>query len=371
MNDMGLHLLTGATGYIGGRLLKRLERDGLAVRCLCRNPEALGWRVAPGTELVRGDLLQPASLGAAFAGVDTAFYLVHSMNGGEGFEAEERSAAANFAEAARAAGVKRIVYLGGLAQGGGLSAHMRSRAETGNVLRASGIPVIELQASIVIGSGSASFEMMRALVERLPVMITPRWVNTEAQPIAIEDVIEYLVAASRLPGTKSRTFEIGGADVTSYVGIMREYARQRHLRRWIVRVPFLSLSLSSRWLTFITPVYASIGRRLIESVRNPSVVRDRAALETFDIRPVGTTRAIERALKNEDRELAETRWSDAGAREYGRQAGRDLLVNEQTIRVAVAPADAFAPIRRIGGPNGWYYGNALWKIRGLIDLMMG
>ena len=371
MNDMGLHLLTGATGYIGGRLLKRLERDGLAVRCLCRNPEALGWRVAPGTELVRGDLLQSASLGAAFSGVDTAFYLVHSMNGGEGFEAEERSAAANFAEAARAAGVKRIIYLGGLAQGVGLSAHMRSRTETGNVLRASGVPVIELQASIVIGSGSASFEMMRALVERLPVMITPRWVNTAAQPIAIEDVIEYLVAASCLPGTESRTFEIGGADVTSYVGIMREYARQRHLRRWIVRVPFLSLSLSSRWLTFITPVYASIGRRLIESVRNPSVVRDHAALQTFDIRPVGITRAIERALKKEDRELAETRWSDAGARGYRGEAGPDLLVNEQTIRVAATPADAFAPIRRIGGSNGWYYGNALWKIRGLIDLMMG
>lgn len=375
MNEMGLHLLTGATGYIGGRLLKRLERDGLAIRCLCRNPEALGWRVAPGTELVRGDLLQPAFLSAAFAGVDTAFYLVHSMNGGEGFEAEERSAASRFAMAARAAGVKRIIYLGGLAQGGGLSAHMRSRAETGNILRASGVPVIELQASIVIGSGSASFEMMRALVERLPVMVTPRWVNTAAQPIAIEDVIEYLVAASRLPGTENRTFEIGGADVTSYVGIMREYARQRHLRRWIVRVPFLSLSLSSRWLTLITPVYASIGRRLIESVRNPSVVRDPAAGEAFAIRPVGITRAIERALTNEDRELAETRWCDAGARARGYsaqpEAVRDLLTNEQTIRVAAAPLQAFAPIRRIGGPNGWYYGNALWKIRGLIDLMMG
>jgi uncharacterized protein YbjT (DUF2867 family) len=293
------------------------------------------------------------------------------MNGGEGFEAEERRAAANFAEGARAAGVKRIVYLGGLAQGGGLSAHMRSRCATGNILRASGVPVIELQASIVIGSGSASFEMMRALVERLPVMITPRWVNTAAQPIAIEDVIEYLVAAARLPGEESRTFEIGGADVTSYVGIMREYARQRHLRRWIVRVPFLSLSLSSRWLTFITPVYASIGRRLIESVRNPSVVRDQAAREAFAIRPVGITRAIERALTNEDHELAETRWSDGGAREYGGEARRDLLVNEQTLEVALAPLEAFAPIRRIGGRNGWYYGNALWQIRGLVDLMMG
>jgi uncharacterized protein YbjT (DUF2867 family) len=306
--------------------------------------------------------------------VDTAFYLVHSMNSGEEFEADERKAAANFAEAARAAGVRRVIYLGGLAHGEGLSAHMRSRLETGNILRSGGVPVIELQASIVIGSGSASFEMMRALVERLPAMITPRWVNTAAQPIAIEDVIDYLVAAAALPVTGDLTFEIGGADVTSYVGIMREYARQRHLRRWIVRVPFLSLSLSSRWLTLITPVYASIGRCLIDSVRNPSVVESPAALATFDIRPMGIARAIERALGNEDREIAETRWSDARAR-FGNAAQpapeRGLLVNQQTIRVAASAADAFVPIRRIGGRTGWYFGNALWRIRGFIDLMMG
>src|SRR5271165_3760234 len=312
-----MHLLTGATGYIGGRLLRRFERNGSAVRCLCRNPESLGWRVGPGTELVRGDLLEPASLGAAFSGVDTAFYLVHSMNSGEEFEAEERAAASNFAQAARSAGVRRIVYLGGLGHGSELSPHMRSRGETGDILRASGVPVIELQASIVIGSGSASFEMMRALVERLPVMITLRWVNTAAQPIAIEDVIEYLAAAAELPVEASRTFEIGGADVTSYVGLMREYARQRKLRRWIVRVPFLSLSLSSRWLTLITPVYATIGRSLIESVRNPSVVRDPAALAAFPIKPMGITRAIERALTNEDHDVAETRWSDARAQALG------------------------------------------------------
>lgn len=347
----------------------------MAVRCLCRNPETLTGRVAPGTELVRGDLLQPASLSVAFSGVDIAFYLVHSMNGGGQFEADEHEAAINFARAARAAGVKRIIYLGGLANGGELSAHMRSRLETGNALRSSGVPVIELQASIVIGSGSASFEMMRALVERLPAMITPRWVNTSAQPIAIEDVIEYLMAASRLPATGNLTFEIGGADVTSYVGIMREYARQRHLRRWIVRVPFLSLSLSSRWLTLITPVYASIGRCLIDSVRNPSVVRSPAALATFDIQPMGITRAIERALTNEDRGAAETRWSDARTRSAGgstmREPSRDLLVNEQTARVPLSPLQAFAPIRRIGGQTGWYFGNVLWRVRGLIDLMMG
>jgi uncharacterized protein YbjT (DUF2867 family) len=370
-----MHLLTGATGYIGGRLLGRLEREGLPVRCLCRNPEALNWRVSPRTELVQGDLLRPASLPAAFLDVDTAFYLVHSMSGSEEFETEERKAAANFAVAAREARVERIIYLGGLAHGTALSAHMRSRAATGNILRSSGVPVIEFQASIVIGSGSASFEMIRALVERLPVMITPRWVNTAAQPIAIEDVIEYLVAAARLPIKGNLTFEIGGADVTSYVGIIREYARQRKLRRWILPVPFLSLSLSSRWLTLITPVYAVIGRYLIESVRNPSVVRNLAALEAFDVRPMRITRAIERAFTNEDHDFAETRWCDARAPAGGCSAEpqplRDLLINEQTTRVPVAPVQAFAPIRRIGGLTGWYFGNWLWKIRGLIDLMMG
>jgi uncharacterized protein YbjT (DUF2867 family) len=370
-----MYLLTGATGYVGGRLLRRLERDRLPVRCLCRNPETLRGRVAPGTELVRGDLLQPASLVPAFRGVETAFYLVHSMQAGVEFEARERAAAVNFALAAREAAVRRIVYLGGLAHGGGLSPHMRSRAETGNILRSSGIPVIEFQASIIIGSGSASFEMIRALVERLPVMITPRWVNTAAQPIAIEDVIEYLAAAIRLPDERNLTVEIGGSDVTSYVGIMREFARQRGLRRLILRVPFLSLSLSSRWLTLITPVYASIGRFLIESVRHPSVVQNPNARELFSIRPMGIRRAIERALANEDRPAAETRWSDAQAQAAGAstapQPGRDLLSNQQTIRVPLAPDAAFAPIRRIGGRTGWYFADFLWRIRGLIDLMTG
>jgi uncharacterized protein YbjT (DUF2867 family) len=324
---------------------------------------------------VQGDLLQPESLGAVFSGIDTAFYLVHSMHAGAGFEAQESDAAANFARAAANAGVRRIVYLGGLANGGELSPHMRSRAATGEILRSTGIPVIEFQASIVIGSGSASFEMIRALVERLPVMITPRWVNTAAQPIAIEDVIDYLAAAPSLTISESTVVEIGGSDVTSYVGIMEEFARQRGLRRWIVRVPFLSLSLSSRWLTLITPVYASIGRFLIESVRNPSIVRSSKAAELFNIAPMGIAQAIHRALANEDLPLAQSRWCDARTRsgcDIGSpEPGLDLLTNEQTIHVALPPDRAFAPVRRIGGRTGWYFGNVLWKIRGLIDLMMG
>src|SRR4051812_9845236 len=360
-----MHLLTGATGYVGGRLLGRLQREGLPVRCLCRNPEAMRWRVTSGVELVQGDLHQPESLRQTFSGVDTAYYLVHSMQGGGEFEARENQAAENFALAARLAGVRRIIYLGGLAHGTELSPHLRSRVETGNILRSSGIAVIELQASIIIGSGSASFEMIRALVERLPVMITPRWVNTAAQPIAIEDVIEYLMAANSLPLNDNLIVEIGGPDVVSYVGIMREFARQRKLRRWFIRVPFLSLSLSSRWLTLITPVYASVGRCLIESVRHASVVRSSTARDLFDVQPMGIARAIERALANEDRPIVESRWCDARAcnvdRSVALEAGADVLTNEKTVRVSLLPEQAFLPIRRIGGKTGWYYGNLLWR----------
>jgi uncharacterized protein YbjT (DUF2867 family) len=377
-------LLTGATGYVGGRLLRRLEQDRTAVRCLCRNPEPIRSRKAPFTELVQGDLLQPASLEAAFTGVDTAFYLVHSMDSGPEFETRERDSATNFAHAAAKARVRRIIYLGGLAHAAPavqgelaeseeLSAHMRSRAATGKILRASGVPTTELRASIVIGSGSASFEMIRALVERLPVMVTPRWVSTAAQPIAIEDVIEYLVAAARLRAEGNLIVEIGGSDVTSYLGIMREYARQRNLRRWIIRVPFLSLSLSSRWLILVTPVYAPVGRRLIESVRYPSVVRNPKARELFAIQPMGIERAIQRAVAHEDFPAAETRWRDASrsGAPCVPEPGRDVLSDERTVWMPLVADEAFAPIRRIGGSTGWYFGDVLWRIRGWIDLMLG
>jgi uncharacterized protein YbjT (DUF2867 family) len=331
-------------------------------------------RVAPGTEIVPGDLLQPASLDTAFKGVDTALYLVHSLRSGPEFESLEKEAAVNFARAARRAGIRRIVYLGGLTDGKALSPHMRSRIETGNILRKSSIPVIELRASIVIGSGSASFELIRALVERLPVMVTPRWVDTPAQPIAIEDVVDYLFEAVNLESEEPLIVEIGGEDVSSYLGIMREYARQRNLRRWFFSVPFLSPTLSSRWLTLITPVYACIGRYLIESVRIPSVVRHPEASRIFNVRPVGLRCAIERALANEDRASAETLWSDAGycgALIAPSEPGTDTLSNIQEVKRQLSPAEAFAPIRRIGGRTGWYFGNWLWRIRGLLDLMMG
>ena len=223
-------LLTGGTGYIGGRLLPLLEQQSMPMRCLCRQSERLRARVAPGTEVVEGDMLDPASLDVALRGVHTAYYLVHSLGTKRDFEAEDRQAASNFAASARRADVHRIVYLGGLGDArSGLSPHLRSRQEIGEILRSSGVPVIELRASIIIGSGSLSFELIRALTERLPVMICPRWVATPTQPIAIEDVLEYLLAALVLPEEKSRIFEIGGPNVVSYGEIMREYARQRRI----------------------------------------------------------------------------------------------------------------------------------------------
>ncbi len=309
-------------------------------------------------------------------GVDCAYYLVHSMGSSEEFEELDRQGAANFVIAARKAGVRRIVYLGGLGHGSDLSPHLRSRHETGRVLREGGVPVVEFRASIVVGSGSLSFEMIRALVEKLPVMITPRWVAVEAQPIAIEDVIAYLVAALDLPGEESRIYEIGGADVVSYGKLMREYARQRGLRRLMLPVPLLTPRLSSLWLGLVTPVYARIGRKLIDGVRNPTVVRDDAALEDFDIRPRGVEQAVRRALVNEDQQFAWTRWSDALSSQgetqgWGGAKFGSRIVDSRQVRVSVEPEHAFGPIRRIGGDVGWYYGNWLWRLRGFLDLLVG
>ena len=262
-------------------------------------------RVSSSTEVVQADCLDRTSLALALEGVDTAYYLVHSMGSSGQFEDEDRQAARNFADAAREQGVRRIIYLGGLGnQDQALSAHLRSRHEVADILRGSGVPTIEFRASIVIGSGSLSFEMIRALVQRLPVMICPQWVEIKAQPIAIEDVVAYLVAALELRLEGSAVFEIGGPDQVSYGEIMQEYARQCGLRRWMIPVPVLTPRLSSLWLGLVTPIYARVGRKLIESMRNPTLVCDPSALTTFGIKPKGLRESIERALHHENREFA-------------------------------------------------------------------
>ena len=269
-------LLTGATGYVGGRLLTRLENLPVRLRCLARDPEKLRPRVAGGTEVVAGDVLNRNSLDGALAGVDTAYYLVHFLAGSSDFEREDREAALHFAAAAKSAGVQRIIYLGGLGDDDDprLSPHLRSRHEVGEILRESGVETIEFRASMIVGAGSLSFVLMKSLTDRLPVMICPKWLSTATQPIAVDDVVEYLLAARDLPLGKSQVFEIGGSDVVTYGDIIREYARQKGLRRLLISVPVLSPYLSSLWLALVTPTEFGVGRHLVEGLKNPTVVRD-------------------------------------------------------------------------------------------------
>lgn len=297
-----LVLLTGASGYVGGRLLSRLEQQAVRVRCLARRPEKLRSTVKPETEVVTGDVLDRRSLVDALNGVHTAYYLVHLMSGSADFEKDDRKAAANFAHAAQQAGVKRIIYLGGLGDDADatLSPHLRSRHEVGEIFRNSGVETIEFRAGMVVGAGSLSYELLKSLTDRLPVMICPRWLATATQPIAIDDVLAYLLAARELAAGPSRIYEIGGRDVVTYADLIREYARQRHLRRWLISVPVLTPYLSGLWLALVTPATFAVGRHLIEGLKNPTVVQYMAANEAFSIRPLGIKEALQKAIDESD-----------------------------------------------------------------------
>ena len=370
-------LLTGASGYIGGRLLPSLEQQGYRIRCLARHPEILKPKVGPSTEVIAGDVLDRPSLDSALYGVDIAYYMVHSMRSTGSFEETDRKGARNFSEAAKAAGVKGIIYVGGLGSDEEeLSTHLRSRHEVGDILRQSGLPVCEFRASAVIGSGSASFELIRALVERLPIMLTPRWVKGKAQPIAIDDLLDYLMEALRIPISSYRIYEVGGADQVSYADMMRAYGRQRGLKPLIIPVPVLTPWLSSLWLGLVTPIYARIGRAIIESIVHVTVVRDNAALTTFSVRPMGIDEAIYRALAREERHFSETRWSDALSSSgrppsWGGVRFGTRIVDSRTLTVDAQPEVVFRCIERIGGDHGWYACDWLWQVRGFIDLLQG
>lgn len=291
-------LLTGASGYVGGRLVSLLEKQPISLRCLARNPDKMRDLVKDSTEVVRGDVLDPASLESALSGVHTAYYLVHLMSGSGDFEKEDRQAAMNFAQGAQRAGVKRIIYLGGLGDEAdpNLSPHLRSRHEVGKILRDSGIETIEFRAGVVLGSGSLSYQLMKSLTDRLPVMICPKWLTTPTQPIAVEDVLAYLLAARELPTGENRIFEIGSPDVVTYGDLIREYARQRGLKRRLIFVPVLTPYLSGLWLALVTPATYAVGRHLIEGLKNPTVVRDNKALQAFTIRPISVKDALQRAI---------------------------------------------------------------------------
>ncbi|MCA9772604.1 MAG: SDR family oxidoreductase [Myxococcales bacterium] len=369
-------LVTGATGYIGGRLVAALQGSGDQIRCMARHPIYLRPRVAPTTEVVHGDVLDLESLRAALKGVDVAYYLVHSMGSSEPFSASDRLGAENFARAALEAGTSRIIYLGGLGGGTDLSEHLASRQEVGDILRGSGVPTLELRASIIIGSGSLSFELVRSLVEKLPVMLLPRWVRTQTQPIAVEDVIHYLVDSLELEMSHGEVVEIGGTDRVSYEEIMKAYAEVRGLRRLMIPVPVLTPWLSSLWLHFITPIYARVGRKLIEGVRNETLADTTAAHARFDIKPLGVVDAIRRALKFEEAEFARTRWTDALSSGLATSTWAGVRVgprvfDARSTGIAASPERVYSVVARIGGDQGWYAYDWLWRLRAALDLMAG
>ncbi|HYH45454.1 MAG TPA: SDR family oxidoreductase, partial [Thermoanaerobaculia bacterium] len=378
--SFGLVLVTGSTGYIGGRLVPLLLERGYRVRCLVRDPvrlEGRPWHDA--VEIVAGDVLRPDSLAAALQGVRAAYYLVHSLAGGSDFHQRDLTAAGNFSAAARAAGVERILYLGGLAADSpSLSEHLRSRQQTGDALRSAGVPVTELRAGVIVGSGSLSFEMIRYLTERVPVMICPRWVYTRTQPIGIREVLEYLAAALEVPASSGRILEIGGAEVVTYGEMMTIYAEVRGLRRWMVPVPVLTPRLSSYWVNLVTPIPGVIARPLIEGLRNENVVQDPSARQLFPgIEPVGYRAAVERALARLQAGNVETIWSDALITSQGDVVPLTLTVQEGMVRelrqriVPASPAEVYKVFTGLGGRRGWLALNWAWEIRGLLDKLLG
>lgn len=381
MDGRGTVLVTGATGYIGGRLAPRLVAEGWRVRVLARDPARLQGRPwLPRVEVAAGDVLRPETLPAAMAGVETAFYLVHSMAAGEDFARRDVTAARHFAVAAREAGVRRIVYVGALGDPGeALSPHLRSRQQTGDALRAAGVPVTEFRAGVIVGSGSLSFEMLRYLTERVPVMVCPRWTTTRTQPIGIRNVLDYLAAALETPASAGETVEIGGADVVTYLDMMREYARQRGLARWIVPVPVLTPTLSSYWVHLVTPVPASIARPLIGGLRNEVVVRDpEPARRLFPrVRPADYATSLRRALARVEADEVETAWSDALYTSAGDvppkvlTTDEGMIVEQRALPVAAPPEAVFRAFAGLGGERGWMYMNWAWQVRGAMDRLAG
>ncbi|GAB2467761.1 SDR family oxidoreductase [Streptomyces incanus] len=381
-------LVTGASGYIGGRLVPELLRAGHRVRCLARSPGKLRdhpW--AGDAETVRGDVTDPGSVAAALRGIDVAYYLVHALGTGSGFEETDRQAARTFAEEARAAGVRRIVYLGGLTPRGvperSLSPHLRSRAEVGRIFLDGPVPATVLRAAVVIGSGSASFEMLRYLTERLPVMVTPSWVHTRIQPVAVRDVLRYLVGSAGMPADVDRAFDVGGPDVLTYLEMMRRYAVVAGLRRRLVMsVPVLTPGLSSHWIGLVTPVPASLARPLTESLRHEVVCHEHDIARYVPDAP-GSPLPFDEALALALRRVREaqvaTRWSSASPPGTPSDplptdpdwAGGSLYHDERQMPVDASVESLWKVIEGIGGDNGWYSFPLAWAVRGWLDRFVG
>ena len=384
--DGPLCLVTGATGYIGGRLVPELLAAGYRVRCMARSPGRLHDHPWIGqVEVAHADVTDAAAVRRGIEGVEVAYYLIHALGTGEDFAAIDRRAASVFAAAAKDAGVRRIVYLGGLgpAGDGRLSEHLRSRGEVGEILLASGVPAAVLRAAVVIGSGSASFEMMRYLSERLPVMIAPRWVRTRIQPIAVRDALRYLTGCAALPRDVNRTFDIGGPEVLTYEEMMHRYAAVAGLpRRVVIPVPVLTPGLSSLWVGLVTPVPGPLARPLVESLRHEVVCHEHDIARYVPDPPeglIGFDEAIRLALKRIRNADFATRWSSVSApREPSDPlptdpdwAGGSLHTDVRESEVAASPETLWRVIEGIGGEHGWYSWPLAWAVRGRLDRLVG
>jgi uncharacterized protein YbjT (DUF2867 family) len=370
-------LITGATGYIGGQLVPRLLKQGRRIKVLVRDPSGLQdqpW--ANQVEVTMGDALEPASVAAALEGVHTAYYLIHSMMSGEDFHQRDLRAAETFGHAAHRARVKRIIYLGGLGDPETeLSIHLRSRQETGEVLRSSGVQVIELRAGVVVGAGSASFEMIRYLTERVPIMICPRWVFTKIQPISIGNLLDYLAATLMLEASENLILEIGGPDVISYGDMLRGYARARGLRRWIIPVPVLTPRLSSYWVHWVTPIPAAIARPLIEGLRNEVIVQNDDARKFFpELKLERYEDAVRSALEPPEPGIRLRILRDPDHGEEIKKTithHQGMIVETFMVESVASPDQFYAAFTRLGGRHGWLYANWAWKTREIIDAMVG
>lgn len=373
-------LVTGASGYVGGRLVIALLEAGYQVRAMSRSAEKLKGRWDDSShrlELIEADTLDATSLDTAMEEVDFAFYLIHGMGDlDQDFRTREETSARNFALAATAAGVKRILYLGGLGpRNHSDSKHLNSRHHTGDVLRKYGPSVTELRAAMILGSGSASFEILRHLTEKLPIMITPRWVRSMTQPILITDAIQYLIRALEEPKTADKIIDIGGPEPLSYGDLIRAYADVRGLKRFLVPVPVLTPRLSAYWVNLVTPVPNRIAFPLIEGLRNDTVVENELAQELMPIHVTPVKEAIRRALDAAENRRVPTRWSGAGHFTPNRlpepESGERLLHDRQTIETTASAESLRRAFTRIGGKVGWYYGNQLWSLRGFFDRLIG
>lgn len=370
--------VTGATGYVGGRLVPALTQHGYEVRCLVRNPRKLDdrpWRIDPKVEVLTDDISDPARLAENLTGCEAAYYLIHSMQAsGSEYAEKDRKLAETFAKAAKQAGVKRIIYLGGLGEmGENLSEHLVSRREVEQVLEAAEVPVTTFRAAMIMGSGSASFEILRYLVERLPIMVTPRWVKTECQPVAISDVLYWLVKCLEVPETSGQTLEIGGKDVLQYRDLMHFMAEELKLpKRVIIPLPVFTIRLSSGWIGLVTPVSYNIARPLAEGMRNRVVVTNDLTQKLMPYEAMGVRESIRRALVRVNNNQVVTRWTAAGPVPGDPEwAGGTVFVDSRTVEITASEGKVYKAVCRVGGGHGWYSGDILWRIRGWMDKVIG